>query len=441
MLRSADASFLGFRNLFGAEARMMEYCADKLAELFQLWGYDRIELSIIESIDSFTERIVGSSPWPEWDKKSSFCLEINDYPFSYSDQAISGMALLVPEGTISVSRWLANQIKDGQKGVVDFLPLKIFYIVPCFRNEPIARLSTTKGRSFTQAGIEIIGVSNRYADLETMILIAEGIKTLGIPPDSIRIRIGDVRIFNTLCEKSKIAPEDVIPLKEALDAIAESRAGNDLKRLREEREKLKKILSVYSLSQELRSKWDWCISSWRDEITFKEARLVDCPEVISDLNWLSAQMRHFGICGQIDLSTIRSHEYYTGVVYEVDIQFSNRTIVEVAGGGRYNKLIGRFLGNKVEIPAVGFAYGVERLYSLFKIANNKSYADIKCWLSNNPTDFVVYASAGRFHQAVEYAKKLRGNGLRTDIYVGDNLSEENARCYAENRQAKLEVIV
>ena len=59
---------------------------------------------------------------------------------------------------------------------------------------------------------------------------------------------------------------------------------------------------------------------------------------------------------------VRSHEYYTGIVYEVDLKIDDTIFVEVAGGGRYNKLISKFLaGKEYQIPAVGFAYGLERL--------------------------------------------------------------------------------
>ena len=114
MFNSTRASHNGFRDIFGREARLREFTAAKISEVFQLWGYDKIELSIIESIDSFSERVVGGSPWPEWDQKCSFQLDVCDYARSYCDVPILSRALLVPEGTISVSRWLANQIDVKQ---------------------------------------------------------------------------------------------------------------------------------------------------------------------------------------------------------------------------------------------------------------------------------------------------------------------------------------
>lgn len=441
MSRSAMTQLPGFHDFLGQEAKIKNYLSAKLAELFQLWGYERIELSVIEKLDSFSERIIGRSPWPEWNEKCSFLLDINDYSLSYSDQPVFTKALLVPEGTVSVSRWLANQISQNEEFLKDLFPLKIFYVVPCFRNELITKLSISKNRHFTQIGTEILGVSNRCADLEIMILIAEGLKVLGIPIEHINIRIGDIRIFNKLCHESKIKDEDIIPLKECFDAIAESRADNDEIRLQEMKKILEKILEDYSLPQNLRRKWELCLSGWRDIITSEEAELLGCYESVSDLNYLALQLRNLGIHNTIDLAVVRSHEYYTAVVFEVDIQFCGQTIIEAAGGGRYNKMIGHFLEEKLNIPAIGFAYGLERLFQIFRKDNEKSYKKVHYWLDDNSADIVVYGPSEKFCSVFMRAQQLRSKLLRTSVYIGDDLSENAARCYTKSKGLKLEVII
>jgi len=440
MFKSREASFAGFRDIFGRDARTYSYLSSLLAELFQLWGYEQIRLSLIENIESFSEKIVGGSPWPEWNSKCSFCLNIEDYQNSYTDMPISIRALLVPEGTISVSRWLANQVGEiGDRSKLLF-PLKVFYVVPCFRNEPIRNLSSAKQRSFTQAGIEIIGASNKYADLETMLLIAEGIKTIRIPSENISIRIGDIRIFNYLCKESRISGDDVIVLKEALDAMAESRAGDDLLRLKNETNNAKNILTRYGINGALQKKWELCFSGWRDQISYKELEMIrDCTESVSDLNYINTQLRRHGINSKIDLSVVRSHEYYTGIVYEVDAKVNGKTIIEIAGGGRYNKLIGHFIDDKISVPAIGFAYGLERMDAIF--GQTQDTVRVQHWLSDKSADVVVYGGEEKFFGALNYARQARANHLRSDVYVGDSLSEEAARCYSETKGIKMEVIL
>lgn len=435
------ASFAGFRDLFGYEARKLEYISSRLSELFQLWGYERIELSIIENRENFSERIVGGSPWPEWDKKCSFALSIGDYQSSYKDTPIFREALLVPEGTISVSRWLASQINRNLDLIKFCFPLKIFYITPCFRNEPLCKLSSTKARSFNQVGVEIIGASNCRADLETMLLIVEGIKTLGVKASDINIRIGDIRIFNSLCRESGIQTDDIIPLKEALDASAEFLAGDNISQLERERIIIRGILDKYNLSRELKQKWDICLGGYHYELTPEESRILGYPDSVSDLNYLTSQMRQLGVSSKIDLAVVRSHEYYTAVVFEVDVQFGDQVIIELAGGGRYNKLIGKFLGEVINIPAIGFAYGLERLCRIFSVPDNKDHFQVYHWLCDKALDIVIYSPAEKFIRAIVCANRKRSDFLRTDVFIGDYLSEESVRCYSEMRGAKLEVII
>ena len=76
------------------------------------------------------------------------------------------------------------------------------------------------------------------------------------------------------------------------------------------------------------------------------------------------------------MTLVRGQGYYTGTVFEVESLDFNSSI---AGGGRYDNLIGKFL--KEQIPAVGFSIGFERIYSILmekhiKQKNRKSCLDL-----------------------------------------------------------------
>ncbi|MGH9567490.1 MAG: ATP phosphoribosyltransferase regulatory subunit, partial [Candidatus Angelobacter sp.] len=176
----------GFLDLIGLEVRIMRFLQVTFSDLFSKWGYGEIMVPIVERASSFSEEVIGGSPWPEWDKRSVFYVQLPSYDKSYSDLPTQEPALLVPEGTISVSRWLASVYEEGTLAA----PRKIFYIMPCFRNELISKLSATKGRQFHQAGIEILGTDNVRADLEVLLIAHEGFVKIGVPKDSILVRIG-----------------------------------------------------------------------------------------------------------------------------------------------------------------------------------------------------------------------------------------------------------
>ena len=105
-----------------------------------------------------------------------------------------------------------------------------------------------------------------------------------------------------------------------------------------------------------------------------------------------------------DLSLVRGQGYYTGTVFEVEsIDFKGA----VAGGGRYDNLIGKFLNQS--IPAVGFSIGFERIFSILM----ENGVDIQ----HRTKKIAVMYDEGSLVEAVKTADKLRSEGNIASIYV------------------------
>lgn len=430
----------GFRDLIGQEVRLRTYVSNKIGELFQKWGYDQIVFPFIEKASSFSKNVVGGSPWPEWNKKSIFYLYIQNYRNSYRGLSNQIPSLLIPEGTISVSRWLAKMLVSN-KNEKELFPIKVFYIIPCFRNELTSKISATKRREFNQVGAEILGTSNLLADIEILFLIYEGFRAINIPKDSIIIRMGNVEIFNLLCAESKINKQARIDLKNSLDIIAESRAGKEPKRLKPEINRVMNTIKKMGLSEQLTKKWGFVCNTFTKNIDEKTETFLGYKKPIEELNKVASVFQKRGIKCFIDPSVIRSHEYYTGIVYEIDLKISNKIFVEVAGGGRYNKLISKFLAKKeYQIPAVGFAYGLERLVEFFKLTQ-KSSDDrylINYWLNKKGVDKVLYSQSQKINEIINLftsATNERNKNKRISIYVG-NGNEKEAYKYSQKLGAE-----
>ena len=105
-----------------------------------------------------------------------------------------------------------------------------------------------------------------------------------------------------------------------------------------------------------------------------------------------------------DLSLVRGQGYYTGTVFEV---VSNEFKGSVAGGGRYDKLIGKFIGR--DIPAVGFSIGFERIFAILS-ENGAACAETKKRIA------LLY-DEGQVAEAVKEADKLRAEGLIVSLFV------------------------
>jgi histidyl-tRNA synthetase len=433
--------FPGFTEREGREARLVLFLSNKLFELFQLFGYEPIELPIIEDKRLFSKKYLGTSPWPGWHERSLFGLKITNYEKDYNKIRNVTKAVLAPEGTMSVCRWIANQITKKKIDPKESFPLKLFYRVKCFRNEPLNVLSALKKREFEQIGAEYFGSSSIFADAEIVYLMVKGLERIGIKKKKIRVRIGDVRIFKQLIREHNIKKDDELYIKTTIDNIATLKSRKREKELRELKLKLKKYLKKIGLKNSNLRTWEKLSSLPYLEI--KEALVIIKKEwpnyqVINDLKRLSEILKFCKLPFKIDFSLIRSQEYYTSLVFEIDILGKNGIYPEIAGGGRYDGLILNFFPNqKISIPATGFAYGLERILEVLKneleardLRNLKT--TIKYFLDNKSLDYLIFPK-NDIKKAWKMAEKIRENWKRAELYFEEN--KRKAKQYAKRRGA------
>ncbi|WP_146751245.1 hypothetical protein, partial [Pseudomonas aeruginosa] len=112
-----NSPLAGMADLFGQALRQKQFVIAVLNEVATQHGYEPLEIPLVERATSFAEDVVGRSPWPEWDQRGCLYLTVPDYSASYDHSPVETEALLVPEGTISVTRWLGRLISHPQ-GVV-----------------------------------------------------------------------------------------------------------------------------------------------------------------------------------------------------------------------------------------------------------------------------------------------------------------------------------
>ncbi len=414
---------VGMRDLSGIALRRQQFVSSRFVGLVERAGYRFVVPSLLERSASFDKSVVGASPWPEWNDKGVIMLTDLLYGASYSDEPRGTPAVLVPEGTISVARMVAGML--AQNPDLAF-PIKVAYVLPCFRNELEATLGTTKLRQFTQLGLEVIGTPAGDSDVEAIHLIHSCLREFGVDTNQIRVRVGDVAIFNRLVELSGIGPSDAILLKEILDAIAECRAGKMSFRQPELETQMSQLIARAKVADRYREAW---IGITQGEGTVAFAERVDDEEVWQGVRRLSSLVETLVGLGCVimpDLCVVRSHEYYSGIAFEIDVVTPTDAYVEVGGGGRYDKLIGHFLpeGSRQSVPATGFAFGLERVIRLLDelglLAADRS-ATTMVTLSESPRGVLAVPSpqGGGYLHAAQYAETMRANGTPVDIYLGE----------------------
>lgn len=435
-MKKNNNTLKGLDDKFGLYLLKYDYLTRLLSDTAHEFGYQQLEVPIIENKDSFSEEIVGRSPWPEWNERGCFYLTVNNYNNSYDEINEKISAVLIPEGTISVTRWLGKLIDSSDN--ISF-PIKIFYELPCFRNELVNTLSQIKKRQFNQFGLEILGTSSLMSDIETFFLVHKMLSKLNINSDNIRIRFNNIQIFNKLIEESKIYDNDCIILKEILDTIAECKAGKDNYRYLNQEKLFWNVINKYKLSEELKLCWssiiyhsDGMISNELYEI-FSD----DYKELLNNLNMFKTTFDKYNINTYVDLSVIRSHEYYSGLSFEVDVIYGDKKFIEIGGGGRYDKLVENFVNSPdfSSIPCTGFAFGIERLISMIDdLELYPEYTSINSKFNFNNSNKVLIVPKENVNPIESYLECINyaENNLQKsdlDIYVGLSSNNEHINNY------------
>ncbi|MGH3771383.1 MAG: ATP phosphoribosyltransferase regulatory subunit [Pseudonocardiaceae bacterium] len=274
--------------------------------------------------------------------------------------------------------------------------------------------------------MEILGAPLGHPDLDAIHSLAASVREFGALEQSVRVRIGDVGVFNRLVELSEMAAGPAIRMKEALDAVAECKAGKQPDR----RSGL--VSAVRSVVEEdgIPEKWAvlWVDLAAGDDSPAVLAQVDD--EVIrarlAHLDGLTASLEQLGVNAEVDLCVVRSHEYYTGIAFEIDILTDQLAFIEVGGGGRYDRLVEHFVtdGHITAVPATGWAFGVERLVGVLDqlgLLDQERSVTTTVSLGSASADLLVVpgSDAAGYVNASRVAAKHRDSGRCVDVYVGD----------------------
>jgi len=215
-------------------------------------------------------------------------------------------------------------------------------------------------RQFTQCDIDIIGVPNVIAEIELILATSEALIEVGFK--NFKVRISDRRILENLagsCGFEKSAYGKVFIILDKLDKIGLTGVKDELERSLFPQASIDKFIDIVGQGTE-RNLTVEGIKAILPEIDEK---------VLTDLNFVMDSVTkqagpRYSIV--LDLSLVRGMGYYTGQIFEIEAENYKSSI---AGGGRYDKMIGKILQGHEDIPACGFSIGFERVISILEEQN------------------------------------------------------------------------
>ncbi len=360
------------------------FIEDAIKKVTNLFCFKEIRTPIFEATELF-KRSVGESTDV-----------VQKEMYTFEDKGKRSITLR-PEGTAPVARaFLEN-------GFINLgTPLKLFYMGSMFRYE---RPQAGRLREFHQFGAEIIGSKDYLADFE---IIELAIKFLN------ELRINDYKIFINSIGCKNCRTEYMNALKvyysDKIDNLCD-----DCKRRYETN-----ILRLLDCKKD-------------KEIAKNAPSILDylCDECKEDYENLKKLLRNRNIEFNGDPNLVRGLDYYSKTAFE----FRSEKLGgqdQILGGGRYDGLI-QYIGKK-NVPAVGFACGVERIIMLLK------ELDHGIEINNDPKVAILPLGNEQASKAFEYAERLRRRNIETYVDVVNRNMKSKLK-NADRLGVKLSVII
>lgn len=346
----------GTKDIFGEDAVKYTYISKTAQEIFESYGYTFIKTPIFEETDLFKRGIGEGTDVVEKEM------------YTFKDRGDRSLTLR-PENTASVVRSYLENAIYGKEDIT-----KYYYNGSMFRYE---RPQAGRQREFNQIGVEVLGESSPILDAEVIAMSYSLLEKLGIT--DLEVHINSVGTNASRTKYREMLLNFLEPMKEELCEDC---------RMRMEKNPLR-VLDC---------KVDKC-----KELT------KDAPSIIDSLNeeerahyeTVKKYLDIFGVKYVEDSRLVRGLDYYSSTVYEI---VTNKLGAQgtVLGGGRYDNLL-KQLGDK-DIPAVGFAAGVERMMML-----------LEDYPKNNPDVYVAWLGENTQEFGLKIAKILRDNGIKTFV--------------------------
>lgn len=359
----------GMRDFLPADKARREHALGVIRGVYRAHGFDEIETPVVEDYERLHAGLGGDN-----EKLSFSILKRGVRPEALAAAASAGdPEQLADLGlrfdlTVPLSRFYATHQAE--------LPpvFRAIQIAPVWRAE---RPQKGRYRQFVQADIDIIGEPGLLAEIELIAATSQALSALGL--QGCEIRVNDRRILFgllghcgfdaaaheraliTIDKLDKIGTEGVVEELREIDAAAAERMGEALAAVEPTLADGGIALSRSAIAAALPTS-ESSAGGYSGADSGGGTGLLAGIESLAALGAALEGGLPEGVTIRFDPTLVRGMGYYTGTIFEVAHPGSGSS---VGGGGRYDGMIGRFLGR--DVPAVGFSIGFERVVDLIEL--------------------------------------------------------------------------
>jgi histidyl-tRNA synthetase len=422
-----------------------------IRESFLLYGFDPVETPFVEYADALGKFL------PDQDRP-------NEGVFAFQDDDEQWLALRY-DLTAPLARYVAENFNALPK------PYRSYRAGYVFRNE---KPGPGRFRQFMQFDADIVGAASVAADAEICMLAADTMEALGIRRGDYVVKVNNRKVLDGVMEAiglggeekagqrlgvlraidklDKFGPEGVRLL---LGAGRKDESGDFTKGAGLDEAAALRILNfigyqVIQSSDPSQAGPSHIPAGYDENDNLEQIRWLETvtrdnalgTEGVNELRQMAELFAasNYSDRIRIDPSVVRGLEYYTGPVYEVELTFpvtnEDGQVVRfgaVAGGGRYDGLVGRFRSEPV--PATGFSIGVSRLLSALKAVKSPIVEDAA---PRGPV-VVTVMDKDRVAEYQAMVATLRGAGIRAELYLGSSGFKAQMK-YADRRSSPCVII-
>lgn len=329
----------GMKDILPAEMQIRDYCIGVIKETYGKFGFTSIETPCVENLANLTNKQGGEN------EKLIFKIlkrgeKLNlETAREEADLADGGLRY---DLTVPLVRFYANHANELP------VPFKALQIGNVWRAD---RPQKGRYRQFMQCDIDILGEPSNLAEIELILATTTTLGRLGFR--GFQIRINERRILKAMAAYSGF-PEDshdaVFVILDKMDKIGPEGVAAELLENGFAGDSVEKYMALFSELLQKTDALSWLVDKLQGFLDPQIGR--DLQEIVESVRATKAS--EFEIV--FDPTLVRGMSYYTGTIFEIAMP---QLGISCGGGGRYDKMVGKFTGN--DVPACGFSIGFERI--------------------------------------------------------------------------------
>jgi histidyl-tRNA synthetase len=455
----------GFADRPSADLAATHRMLEKIREVYELYGFEALETPFVEYTEALGKFL------PDLDRP-------NEGVFSFQDDDEQWLSLRY-DLTAPLARHVAMRL-DEQNITLPFRSYRAGWV---FRNE---KPGPGRFRQFMQFDADTVGSASVAADAEICMMAADTLEAVGIKRGDYVIKVNNRKVLDGVMESIGLGGQEsagrrlaALRAIDKLDRLGtdgvrdllmggrKDESGDFTKGVGLNEVEAANLLNLLSAGRPFEAAPSQADDDGDDEVstsTFPDgtvrrlrhtnAKFLEslaqgmknstvAEEGVRELEEIARLVSSAGYGTrriQIDTSVVRGLEYYTGPVYEAELTFKVKNdegqvvrFGSVAGGGRYDGLVGRF--RQEVVPATGFSIGVSRLLSALQVVKSP----IVTGEEHLGPVVVLVMDRDRIVDYQRMVATLRAAKIRAEIYLGSAGMKAQMK-YADRRRAPCVVI-